>query len=75
MLREYAELLAISGGDPFKVRAYEKAARGIEGYPVDVTGLDLAGLDEVPSVGPRIARKIREFVDTGAVPELTELRA
>jgi len=46
MLREYAELLAISGGDPFKVRAYEKAARGVEGCPIDVTGLDLAELDE-----------------------------
>ena len=33
MLREYAELLAISGGDPFKVRAYEKTARGVEGHP------------------------------------------
>jgi DNA polymerase (family X) len=27
MLQEFAELLAISGGDAFKVRAYEKAAR------------------------------------------------
>jgi DNA polymerase (family 10) len=26
MLQEFADLLGISGGDPFKVRAYEKAA-------------------------------------------------
>lgn len=75
MLREYAELLAISGGDAFKVRAYEKAARAVEGYPVDVAELGTAGLDAIPSVGARIARKIREFLDTGAVTELVEMRA
>ena len=29
ILTEYAELLAISGGDPYKPRSYEKAARSI----------------------------------------------
>jgi DNA polymerase (family 10) len=29
LLREYAELLAITGGDPFRARNYEKAARAV----------------------------------------------
>lgn len=32
MLEEFGELLAISGGDQFKVRAYEKAARAVAGH-------------------------------------------
>jgi DNA polymerase (family X) len=33
MLREYAELLSITGGDPFRARNYEKAAKVVAGYP------------------------------------------
>ena len=31
MLREYAELLALTGGDPFRARNYEKAAKAVGG--------------------------------------------
>ena len=40
LLQEYADLLAITGGDAFKPRVYEKAARAVAGHSVDVTGLD-----------------------------------
>jgi DNA polymerase (family 10) len=30
-LGELADLVAISGGDPYRVRAYEKAARSVAG--------------------------------------------
>jgi DNA polymerase (family 10) len=33
LLREYAELTVITGGDVFRVRNYEKAARSIRGWP------------------------------------------
>lgn len=36
VLQEYADLIAITGGDAFKARAYEKAARAIGGYARDV---------------------------------------
>ena len=75
MLQEYADLLAISGGDAFKVRAYEKAARAVEGHPVDISGLDERGMDGIPSVGAHIAHKLVEFFRTGSVEELEELRA
>ena len=75
MLQEFAELLAISGGDPFKVRAYEKAARMVEGYGADIAGLDEKALDAIPSVGAHLARKIAEFQRTGSVEELEDLRA
>lgn len=75
MLEEFAELLAISGGDPFKVRAYEKAARAVAGYHLDVADLDQKGLDDIPSVGSHLAAKIVEFRTTGSVEELDDLRA
>jgi DNA polymerase (family 10) len=75
MLEEFAELLAISGGDPFKVRAYEKAARAVAGYHLDVANLDAKQLDEIPSVGAHLAAKVVEFRTTGSVDELDDLRA
>ena len=75
MLQEFAELLAISGGDAFKVRAYEKAARAVAGYQAEIAGLDEKGLDAIPNVGGHLAHKIVEFRDTGSVAELDELRA
>jgi DNA polymerase (family 10) len=75
MLEEFAELLASSGGDQFKVRAYEKAARAVSGYATDVDRLDEKGLMAIPGVGSHMARKIVEFRATGSVEELEELRA
>jgi len=39
LLKEYAELLAITGGDPFRARNYEKAAKSIAGYPADIADM------------------------------------
>lgn len=75
MLQEFAELLAISGGEAFKIRAYEKAARSVAGYPAEIAGLDEKGLNAVPGVGAHLAHKIIELRESGSVHELDELRA
>ncbi|MEV0411402.1 DNA polymerase/3'-5' exonuclease PolX [Streptomyces sp. NPDC050448] len=75
LLREYADLIAISGGDAFKARAYEKAARAVGGHPADVAQLDAKGLREIPHVGKSIADKIMEFLSTGHVPDIEATRA
>jgi DNA polymerase (family 10) len=75
LLREYAELTVITGGDVFRVRNYEKAARSIRGWPEDVGQLDLKALRAIPGVGASIAAKIAEFNSTGAIKALDELRA
>jgi DNA polymerase (family 10) len=75
MLEEFAELLAIAGGDPFKVRAYERAARAVAGHEADIAGLDAEALDAIPGIGSHLAAKILELRDTGTVAELEELRA
>ena len=75
LLQEYADLVSISGGDPFKARAYEKAARSVGGYHGDVATLDDRALGRIPNVGKSIAVKIREYLESGAIQALEELRA
>jgi len=75
LLQEYADLISISGGDAFKARAYEKAARSVGGYHGDAAALDDKGLSAIPNVGKSIAVKIREYLDTGTIHTLEELRA
>jgi DNA polymerase (family X) len=75
LLMEYADLVSISGGDPFKARAYEKAARSIGGYHTEISTLDLKGIMAIPNVGKSIAEKVIEFLDTGSIPGVEELRA
>jgi DNA polymerase (family 10) len=72
---EFADLLAIVSGDPYKPRAYEKAARSIGGYAQEVRGLEDAGILAIPNVGKSIAEKVRAVLETGTFPELEELRA
>jgi DNA polymerase (family X) len=75
LLQEYADLISISGGDAFKARAYEKAARSVGGYHADVAGLDARDLGKIPNVGASIAEKILEHRDTGHIRSLEDLRA
>jgi DNA polymerase (family 10) len=74
MLIEYADLLSILFEDPYKPRAYEKAARAVGGYPVNLEGKDLPEILKVPSVGRSIGEKIHEFLTTGTLAELDALR-
>ncbi|WP_031025078.1 DNA polymerase/3'-5' exonuclease PolX [Streptomyces sp. NRRL WC-3725] len=75
LLQEYADLIAITGGDAFKARAYEKAARAIGGYPADISTLDADGLREIPNVGRSIAEKVAEYLRTGTMAVVEERRA
>ena len=74
VLQEYADLMAITGGDAFRVRSYEKAARSVGGYPEDLSQLNEKGLRQIPNVGASIAAKIDEQLRAGAIHQLEELR-
>ena len=75
LLYEYSDLIAISGGDAFKSRAYEKAARSIGGYHGDIEPLDERSLGAIPNVGKSIAEKVIEYRQTGRIRALEDLRA
>src|SRR5580692_11205783 len=75
LLREYAELTQITGGDVFRARNYEKAARSVRGWADDIGQLDVKALRAIPGVGASIAAKIAEYRETGSIRALDELRA
>ncbi len=75
VLLEFADLLSILSADPYKPRAYEKAARAVGGYHADIAKLDLKGILQIPSVGKSIGEKIEEIQASGTFADLEELRA
>jgi DNA polymerase (family 10) len=75
LLDEYADLMEMTGGDPFRARVYTKAARAIAAYPHDVAGLPTTALLRIPGVGKSIAAKVTEILSTGTFAELADLRA
>jgi DNA polymerase (family 10) len=74
VLVEYADLLSITSDDPFKARAYEKAARAVGGYHADVATMDLKAILAIPNVGKSIGEKIHEYLTTGQIQALEDLR-
>ncbi|MDH6709646.1 DNA polymerase (family 10) [Kitasatospora sp. MAA19] len=75
LLQEYADLINITGGDAFRARAYEKAARAVGGHSEDLAGLDVKGLRQIPGVGRSTAEKVAEYLATGRITALESLRA
>jgi DNA polymerase (family 10) len=74
-LREIASLMQIEGANPFKVRAYERGARALEGMPEDLGLLVREGrLTSVPGIGSALASTIGELFQTGRSPQLDRLR-
>jgi DNA polymerase (family 10) len=72
---EIADLLEIQGANPFRVRAYRKAARTTGELGRDLTGMVAAGsdLEALPGIGEDLAAKIREIVTTGRCSFLERL--
>jgi DNA polymerase (family 10) len=75
LLQEYADLISITGGEAFKARVYEKAARAVGGHGEDISALDAKALQKIPNVGKSIAEKIAEYLAGGQIAALETLRA
>ncbi len=74
-LDEIAKYVELSDPNPFRVRAFEKAARAIEKLEQDVEQLVARGeLISVPGIGKAIAPIVSELVTTGRSRYLDELR-
>lgn len=77
-LEEVARLLAEQDANPYRVRAYRRAAETVRRLPeaidqvLEARGLE--GLEELPGIGETLARAIREIVIHGRLPMLERLR-
>jgi DNA polymerase (family 10) len=69
VFREIAELLELKNDNPFKIRAYQKAAQNIENLTKDLAELyhhgGLKELEAISGIGSHIAAKIEELIATG----------
>ena len=75
-LEEIATLLELKEENPFKIRAYQNAARSIEAFGASFSDLqNQETLEKIPGIGKAIAAKISELATTGALKFLDELRA
>jgi DNA polymerase (family X) len=75
-LEEIATLLELKDENPFKIRAYQNAARSIEAFGASFSDLqNQETLEKIPGIGKAIAAKISELATTGELKFLDELRA
>lgn len=75
-LDEISRYLELADSNPFKARAFEKAARAVEKLDEDVVRLvEAGGITKVPGVGKATGEIIEELVRTGSSAYLEELRA
>lgn len=73
---EMAALVKIADGSTqsFRARAYEAAAKTLEGLPTGAAELSETELKKLPGIGGATAAKIREYADSGRIAKLEQLR-
>ncbi|MBU1122286.1 MAG: DNA polymerase/3'-5' exonuclease PolX [Candidatus Omnitrophota bacterium] len=75
IFREIAQILELKGDNPFRIRAYEKAAQNVERLDKDieiVAGEDK--LTQIPGIGADLANKIKEIVTTGQLKQYEDMK-
>lgn len=72
---ELAVLSEILGANVFKVNAFRKAARAVEGLAGEATAMSVVELKEIDGLGASTAAKVHEFAEKKTMSELEELRA
>lgn len=75
LFNRMADLLEIEAANPFRIRAYRRAASTIEDLPEKVAQMVAEGgpLSDLPGIGEDLAGKIVEFVETGHLKVLDEV--
>ncbi|MBL9118420.1 MAG: DNA polymerase/3'-5' exonuclease PolX [Phycisphaerae bacterium] len=76
LFEEFASILEILGANKFKVIAFQKVARALDAMADDAATLAATkgALEAIEGIGASSAAKIREYVETGTIAELDELR-
>lgn len=77
LFNRMADLLEIEGANPFRIRAYRRAAATIDDLPENVAGIIAEGrpLSDLPGIGDDLVGKIGEFVEIGRLKALEEIEA
>jgi DNA polymerase (family 10) len=75
IFNDIADLMEIKDENPFKIRAYRKAALNLEALSQDLDILIRENhLTSIPGVGKDLADKIKEYISSGKINTLEELK-
>ena len=75
LLREFSQRTALRGGNPYRAKAYARAADNLLALSVPIDQLIAADrLQEIPGVGEAIASIIKRIYTTGTYPALESMR-
>lgn len=74
IFNDIADMLEIKGENPFRIRAYRRAAMNIEGLSKDVSEISKEELLKIPGIGQDLAGKIDEYLKTGKIQAYEELK-
>jgi DNA polymerase (family X) len=75
IFRSMAERLSSQRANPYRVRAYRKAADTIDALEEDVAAIAARhALEEIDGIGKDLAEKIEEFLRTGTIQSYEVLR-
>ncbi len=75
IFRDIANVLEIKGENPFRIRAYERAAQNIEGLSEDIENFASQDrLKEIPGIGRDLCERIKEFLRTGKIKIYEDLK-
>jgi len=75
LFRSMADLLAAQRANPYRVRAYRRAAESLLELEEDVAAVSARHeLEDLDGIGKDLAGKIREYLDTGTIKAYEELK-
>lgn len=75
IFNEMADLLEFRGDNPFRIRAYRRAAQNLESFSGDLDALASADrLQELSGIGVDLAAKINEYLRTGRIAAFERLK-
>ncbi|MDI6801197.1 MAG: DNA polymerase/3'-5' exonuclease PolX [Thermodesulfovibrionales bacterium] len=74
LFNEIADILEIKGENPFRIRAYRRAAQNIEGLSKNIEDVSHEELLQIPGIGQDLAGKIEEYIKTGKIHAHDELK-
>ena len=75
LLREYAQRSSLRGGNPYRAKAYMRAADSLTALSQPLDRIIAAGaLTDIPGIGDAIAGIVTQLYKTGSHPNLEKLR-
>ncbi len=76
IFNKIADILELKGDNPFRVRAYQRAAQNIQDLSEEIEEISKREeLEKLPGIGKDLALKIKEIIETGGLKHYEELKS